>query len=162
EGSDFAFALDTQTGKLKWKQPLGTQFMQDRGNGPRGSVTVDGDALYLIRGGGDLHCLAAADGKPRWQKALKTDLGGTIMSGWGYSESPLVDGDLLICTPGGDQGTLAALNKKTGAVVWRSKDWKEPCAYSSPIVAEVDGVRQYIQFTRSGVAGVAAKDGTLL
>ena len=162
EGSDFAFALDTETGKLKWKQPLGAQFNQDRGDGPRGSVSVDGDALYLIRGGGELDCLAAADGKPLWKKDLKSDLGGALMSGWGYSESPLVDGELVICTPGGDKGTLAALNKKTGAVVWRSVDWKEAAGYSSPIVAEVDGVRQYIQFTRGGVGGVGAKDGTLL
>ncbi len=164
DGNDFVFALDTETGKLKWKQPLGPQFVQDRGDGPRGSVTVDGGALYLIRGGGALHCLAAADGKARWQKSLKSDLGGAIMSAWdwGYSESPLVDGDLVICTPGGAQGTLAALNKKTGEVVWRSTDWKETGGYSSPIVAEVDGVRQYIQLTRGGVAGVAAKDGTLL
>src|ERR1044071_4301527 len=70
EGSDFAFALDTQTGKLKWKQALGTQFNQDRGDGPRGSVTVEGGSLYLIRGGGELDCLAAADGKPIWKKDL--------------------------------------------------------------------------------------------
>lgn len=81
---------------------------------------------------------------------------------WGFSESPLVDGEWVICTPGGDKGTMAALNKKTGSVVWRSIDWKEVGGYSSSIVAEVDGVRQYIQFTRGGVGGVAAKDGRLL
>jgi outer membrane protein assembly factor BamB len=162
--SDFAFALDTETGQLKWKQPHGPQFKQDRGDGPRGSVTADGDALYLIRGGGELHCLDSASGKPRWQKGLKADLGGAIMSqwDWGFSESPLVDGDLVICTPGGNKGTMAALDKKSGEVVWRSTDWKERGGYSSPIVAEVDGVRQYIQFARGGVAGVAAKDGKLL
>lgn len=135
EGSDFAFALDTKTGTLKWKQPLGPQFVQDRGDGPRGAVTVDGDVLYLIRGGGELHCLAAADGKPRWKKNLRSDLGGDVMSQW---------------------------DKKTGDVVWRSTDWTEKGGYSSPIVAEVDAIRQYIQFARGGVAGVAAKDGTLL
>jgi hypothetical protein len=73
-----------------------------------------------------------------------------------------VDGELVICTPGGSKGTLAALNKKIGDVVWRSTDWTEKGGYSSPIVAEVDGIRQYIQFAHGGVAGVAAKDGTLL
>ncbi len=164
DGSDFAFALDTKTGKLKWKQPLGAQFIMDRGDGPRGSVTVDGDKLYLIRGGGQIHCLNAADGKMIWQKDFRKDLGGNIMSraDWGFSESPLVDGDLVICTPGGDQGTMAALNKNTGQVVWRSKEWTDLGGYSSPVVAVIGGVRQYIQFARNGVAGVAAKDGKLL
>lgn len=164
DNSDFAFALNTETGKLIWKQPLGKQFIQDRGDGPRGSVTVDGENLYLIRGGGQLHCLAATDGKLLWQKDFRNDLGGDIMSqwDWGCSESPLVDGELVICTPGGSKGTLAAINKKTGDVVWRSTDWTDNGGYSSPIVAEVDGVRQYIQYTRGGVAGVAAKDGTVL
>lgn len=164
DGNDFAFALDTKTGNLKWKQPLGTQFIMDRGDGPRGAVTVDGDKLYLIRGGGQLHCLSAVDGKLLWQKDFRTDLGGDIMSrwDWGFSESPLIDGDLVICTPGGSEGTMAALDKNTGKVVWRSKEWTDLGGYSSPIVAEVDGVRQYIQLTRKGVAGVAAKSGKLL
>ncbi len=164
DGNDFAFALDVKTGALKWKQTLGALYVQDRGDGPRGSVTVDGDKLYLIRGGGQLHCLSAADGKLIWQKDFRTELGGNIMSqtDWGYSESPLVDGNLVICTPGGEKGTMAALDKNTGAVVWQSKEWTDLGGYSSPIVAEVDGVRQYIQLTRQGVAGIAAKDGKLL
>lgn len=163
-GSDFAFALDTKTGELKWKQPLGKEFVMDRGNGPRGAVTADGDKLYLIRGGGQIHCLSAADGKMIWQKDFRTDLGGSIMSNWdwGFSESPLVDGNLVICTPGGDRGTMTALDKNTGEVVWRTKEWTDLGGYCSPIVAEIDGVRQYIQYTRKGMAGVAAKDGKLL
>jgi len=159
---DFAFALDTETGRLKWKQPLGSQYVMDRGDGPRGSVTVDGDKLYLIRGGGQLHCLRAADGKMLWQKDFIKDLGGKIMSGWGFSESPLVDGNLVICTPGGENGTMAALDKNSGNVVWRSTEWTDIGGYSSSIAVVIDGVRQYIQLTRKGVAGVAAKDGKLL
>ena len=164
EKGDFAFALDTQTGKLKWKQTLGETFVQDRGNGPRGSVTVAGDKLYLIRGGGQIHCLSASTGKMLWQKDFKKDFGGNIMSrqNWGFSESPLVDGNLLICTPGGSGGAMAALDKNSGAVVWRSKEWTDLGGYSSPVVAEVDGVRQYIQLAREGVVGIAAKDGKLL
>jgi len=164
KNGDFAFALDTQTGKLKWKQTLGEIFVQDRGNGPRGSVTVDGDKLYLIRGGGQIHCLAASTGKILWQKDFRKDFGGDIMSrqNWGFGESPLVDGNLVICTPGGSGGTMAALDKNSGTVVWRSTEWTDVGGYSSPIVAEVDGVRQYIQLTRQGVAGIAAKDGKLL
>lgn len=163
-GKDFAFALDTRTGKLVWKQDLGPMFVMDRGNGPRGSVSVDGDKLYLVRGGGQIHCLSAADGKMIWQKDFRKDFGGNIMSGtdWGFSESPLVDGNLVICTPGGSQGSIAALDKNTGRVVWRSKGLTALGGYSSAIVAEIGGVRQYIQLTRQGVAGVAASDGKVL
>lgn len=163
-GNDFAFALDTKTGQLKWKQELGKQFAEDRGNGSRGSVTVDGDKLYLIRGGGQLHCLAAADGKMLWQKDFRTDFDGNIMSrhDWGFSESPLVEGDLVICTPGGEKGTMLALNKNTGETVWRSTEWTDLGGYSSPIIVDVAGVRQIIQLTRKGVAGVDVKNGKLL
>ena len=163
---DFAFALDINTGNLKWKQELGAEYVDpgNRGNGARGSVTVDGDKLYLIRGGGQIHCLAAADGKMIWQKDFTTDFGGRLMSApnWGFSESPLVDGNLVICTPGGTNGTMAALDKNTGAVVWRSKEWIDPTGFSSAIVAEVGGIRQYIQQASKGVAGISAKDGKLL
>ena len=166
DGKDFAFALDTQTGNLKWKQDLGDEYKDpgNRGGGPRGSVTVDGDKLYLIRGGGQIHCLSATDGKMIWQKDFTSDFGGKLMSSpnWGVSESPLIDGNLVICTPGSDNGTMAALDKNTGAVVWRSKEWTDPCGFSSAIVAEVGGIRQYIQQAGKGVAGISAKDGKLL
>jgi len=162
DGNDFAFALDTQTGNLKWKQNLGELVILDRGDGPRGSVTVDGNKLYLIRGGGQIHCLSATDGKMIWQKDFKEDFGGKIMSQWGYSESPLVDGNLVICTPGGSQGTMIALNKNTGNVEWVCKEWTDNAGYSSPIIADVNGIRQYIQQSNKGVAGVSAKDGKLL
>ena len=159
---DFAFALDTKTGNLKWEQILGEQSVVDRGNGPRGSVTIDGDKLYLIRGTGQIHCLSAADGKMIWQKDFIKDFDGKLMSRWGYSESPLIDGNLVICTPGGRQGTMVALDKNTGAIVWQCKEWTDDAGHSSPIVAEVDGTRQFIQQSAKGVAGVSAKDGKLL
>ena len=158
----FAFALDTKTGTLKWKQELGREFVEDRESAPRGSVTVDGDKLYLIRGIGQIHCLSAADGKVIWQKDFIEDFKGKIMSRWGYSESPLIDGNLVICTPGGNDGTMAALDKNTGNVVWRTEEWTDQAGHSSPIVAEIDGVRQYIQQAAKGVAGVSAKDGKVL
>ncbi|MCL2728330.1 MAG: PQQ-like beta-propeller repeat protein [Bacteroidales bacterium] len=163
-GIDFAFAVDTETGTLKWKQILGTEHIdaQNRGNGGRGSVTVDGEKLYLIRGGGQIHCLLAMDGKILWQKDFKDDFGGILMSNWGFSESPLIDGDLVICAPGGEEGTIVALDKNSGALVWRTKELTDKSAYSSPIVANIEGVRQYIQLTEKCVAGVAAKDGKLL
>jgi outer membrane protein assembly factor BamB len=161
-GSDVVIAIDTRSGKQVWASRVGEAFKQDRGDGPRGTPTVDGNALYAVSGRGEVICLATADGARQWSVNFRNDLGGRLMSGWGYSESPLVDGDKLIVTPGGQGGTLAALDKKTGKVIWRSNDLKDAAGYSSPIVAEVAGVRQYIQTTAKGVAGVAADSGKLL
>src|SRR5262249_24942439 len=120
------------------------------------------DVLYALGGQGELVCLAVADGKKRWGVSLRRDLGGDMMSGWGYAESPLVDGDKLICSPGGRRGTLAALDKKTGKVLWRSAGLTDRSAYSSAVVAEVGGVRMYVQMTREGFVGVRARDGKFL
>ena len=151
QGHDFAFALDTRTGNLKWQQVLGDHFVQDYGDGPRGTITVDGDKLYLVRGGGQVHCLKAIDGAMVWQRDFVADFGGRITGPWGYSESLLVDGDLVIATPGGREGTMVALDKNTGETVWIAKEWTDQAGYSSPIVAVVDGVRQYIQQSANGV-----------
>jgi len=164
EGNDFAFALDTKSGNLIWKQNLGALSVsfQNRGDGPRGSVTVDGNRLYLIRGAGQIHCLSADDGKMIWERDLVKDFDGKMMSDWGYSESPLIDGNLVLCSPGGNQGAVVALDKSSGAVVWQCNEVTDQAGYSSPIVAEVDGVRQYIQLTGKGIVGIDAKGGKLL
>jgi outer membrane protein assembly factor BamB len=140
------------------------------GDGPRATPTIDGKHLYALGSQGDLVCLdiSAAAPKEVWRKNLVKDFGGEMMSGWGYSESPLVDGKLLIVTPGGEQGTLAALDKVTGAVVWRSKELKQLAPYTSVTAADINGVPQYIQSSyvdeKEGgyLNGFAAKDGKLL
>lgn len=161
-GKDAVIALDVANGKKVWSGAVGGAFNNPYGDGPRCTPTVDGDVLYALGGGGDLVCLTVADGKKRWGINLKRDLSGQMMSGWGYAESPLVDGDRLICSPGGKRGTLAALDKKTGQVIWRSEGLTDLAAYSSIIVAEVGNVRTYVQMTREGVVGVAARDGKFL
>jgi outer membrane protein assembly factor BamB len=123
---------------------------------------VDGDVLFCLTGHGELLCVETKGGKVRWRVNLRKNLGGEMASGWGYSESVLVDGDRVICTPGGGKGALAALDKKNGKVVWRSTKWTARATYSSIIVAEIGGVKQYVQVTGSGVAGIAAEDGELL
>ncbi len=171
---EFALCLSTKDGKRIWKTPLpvGKQNYRDtsRGNGPRGSVTVDGDLLYMVGARGDLTCLKAADGSKVWSVSYSDDFGGNP-GAWGYSESVLIDGDKLICTPGGKQGTMAALDKKTGKVIWRSKELTDSAVYCSPIVADIAGVRQYITQTNAGPkgredpgasVGVRASDGKLL
>jgi len=158
---EFVLAIDVQKGTKVWTTEFNTRPNLDRGDGPRGTPTVDGDLIYAIGGGGELVCLKT-DGEKVWNLSLKGDLGGKMMSGWGYSESPLVDGDKVICTPGGEKGTLAALDKKKGTVLWRSKEFTDPAGYSSIMPMTVNGVKQYVQMTGKSVAGVAADDGRLL
>jgi outer membrane protein assembly factor BamB len=160
--TEYVLALDTKTGQELWSAKIEPVFSNDWGDGPRSTPTVDGDLLVALGAGGELVCLETAAGKIRWQVNLQKDLGGRMMTSWGYTESPLVDGDQVVCTPGGGQGTFAALDKKTGRVLWRSRELTDPAAYSSMIVAEVGGVRQYINMTGRGVASVAADDGRLL
>jgi outer membrane protein assembly factor BamB len=160
--SEFVFVLDVRTGKRLWNTEIGALFTEGHGDGPRATPTFEDGRLYALGGRGDLACLDAKTGKKLWAINLRKDLGGEMMSGWGYTESPLIDGQHVICTPGGDRGTLAALDKLTGKVVWRSTDLKDRAAYSSAVVAEVGGVRQYIQSTGKAVVGVAAQNGKLL
>ena len=162
DGREFVLALDVTTGKKVWSTPFAPLFQQNRGDGPRATPTVDGDRVYAVGGQGELVCLEAAAGKIVWQKNLRKDLGGDMMSGWGYSESPLIDGDKVVCTPGGSKGAVAALDKKTGNVLWRSRGFTDKAAYSSLVVGTAGGILQYVQMTGDGVTGVAADDGRLL
>jgi outer membrane protein assembly factor BamB len=152
--------LDAKTGKQLWSAAIGPIFKNGWGDGPRATPTVDGERVYALSGNGTLGCINLKDGKGVWKVNMR-EFGGKIPN-WGYTESVLVDGAHVICTPGGDQGTLLALDKATGKKVWQSADWKDGAQYSSPIVATHDGTRQYIQLTMQHVAGVSAKDGKLL
>jgi outer membrane protein assembly factor BamB len=136
-------------------------YLTGWGSGPRSTPTVDGDAVYFLGPRGDLVRLKTADGSKVWAVNLKGDFGGGI-PGWGYSESVLIDGDHLVCTPGGKNGTILALDKSTGKKVWQSKELTDGAAYASIIAADVDGVRQYITQTSTAAVGVRAKDGKLL
>lgn len=162
ETKEFVYALDLTTQKKVWSTEVGPYFPHRNGSGPRGAPTVVGDVLYCLTGPGELFCVATKDGSIRWQKNLKKDLEGQMASGWGYSESPLVDGDKVVVTPGGKKGAIAAFDRKTGDLLWRSKALTSRATYSSIIVATIGGVKQYVQVTGDGVAGVAAADGALL
>jgi outer membrane protein assembly factor BamB len=173
--TEFVVALDLSASPPKelWAVSMGPKYVQ-KGNkwntGPSAAPAVDGGLVVAQSGNGELVCVEAATGAKKWQKSLPKDLGGEVNPiggspdnrGWGFACSPLVDGDNVICVPGGAQGMLAALNKKTGEVVWRSKGLPDQATYASPVKAEIGGVAQYVQMTNEGVAGVAAKDGALL
>ena len=160
-------------GKELWATKIGPVF-DFKGNqwsrGPNGTPAVDGNLLYALGSQGILVCLDIAKGEEKWRKNLPRQMAGQVNNifgfvpnfGWGYSWSPLVDGDRLIIVPGGPKGLMAALDKKTGAEVWRSVKVPDQATYSSPIVADVLGVRQYIVMVQDGAVGIAARDGSAL
>src|SRR5262249_26376682 len=109
-----------------------------------------------------LACVEPAKGEIKWKKNLQTDFAGKVGM-WAYAESPLIDGDMLVCTPGGKEATLAALNKKTGETLWKaSVPEGDAAGYSSVIVVDVAGKRQYVQFVANGLVGIDAKSGKYL
>jgi outer membrane protein assembly factor BamB len=161
--SSSVVALNTADGKKVWSAKLGKPGAPGTPafEGPRATPTVEGGVLVAVGQWGELVCLDSATGKELWRKDYDKDFGGKRPQ-WGYAESPLIDGDKVVITPGGAEGAVVALNKKTGAVIWRSKEFTDAPHYSSLIVAEIGGVRQYIQLTAESVAGIAAADGKLL
>ena len=161
---EFVLALGTKDGQRIWSQRVGKVGPNSALQYPaaRSTPTVDGALLFALGSDGDLACLETASGKVVWQKNLRSDFGGKP-GAWAYSESPLVDGDLLVCTPGGKEATLVALNKKTGETVWKcSTPEADQANYASIIVVNAAGRKQYVQFLSKGLVGVDAKTGVLL
>jgi outer membrane protein assembly factor BamB len=160
--TEYVMALAEDDGKELWAVKVGAVRSDGGGYaGPRCSPTVDGDFVYALGLNGDLLCLKVADGAEVWRKDLRKDFKGAP-GGWGYSESPLIDGDKLLVTPGGKEATLVALDKKTGETTWKGVVPEgDGAAYASIIAVEVDGKRQYIQFLHGGVVGLSA-DGKFL
>ncbi len=163
--NEFVEARSARDGKRVWSARLGK--VGNPGQNPsypaaRSTPTVVGDRLFALGSDGDLVCLETATGKERWRKSLRADFGGQP-GVWAYAESPLVDGERLLCTPGGTNATLVALNKNTGAVIWRSAvPGGDEATYASAIIVEAGGVRQYVQFLAKGLVGVDAQTGKFL
>lgn len=153
------FARNLANGDVLWTTPCGPAYREGAGNGPRSTPTVDGDFVYVMGGGGELSCVAAETGRIQWQKNILREFGASNIT-WGICESVLIDGEKLICTPGGRGATMVALNKQNGNLIWRAAVPGNPQAsYASPIVATVGGVKQYVTFTSNAVIGVRANDG---
>jgi outer membrane protein assembly factor BamB len=165
ENNDYSYviALNVRDGKTLWTSKLGKPGAPGMPafDGPRSTPTIEGGLLVAVGQWGEIACLDAATGKELWRKDYARDFGGKRPT-WGYSESPLIDGEKVVITPGGAEGSIVALNKKTGALLWRSKGFSDPPHYSSLIIEEIGGVRQYIQLTAQSVVGVAAADGKVL
>lgn len=156
-------ACQAGTGELLWQTPLGATSRN-----PCSTPTADGARLFALGPDGQLACLDTATGEIRWRRDLMSDFGGRLMSGRGYGESPLVDGDRLICTPGGPDAELVALDKFSGAVVWQTRfpavgpAGRDGAAFASCVPSLGGGVRQFVQLHGRGLVGVAADDGRLL
>ena len=171
DGGQHVIAVSQKDGKLLWKTKVGPVW-EDRYGGARGTPTIDGDRVYAISTEGGLVCLDAKNGKEVWRKSLASDFGGVMSAGqnvhWKFSESPLIDGDKILATPGSENAAIVALNKKTGAEIWRTKipelgeKGAKGAAYSSIVVSNGAGVRQYVQLLGQGVIGVEAKTGKYL
>ncbi|MCB1208447.1 MAG: PQQ-like beta-propeller repeat protein [Verrucomicrobiales bacterium] len=158
---EYVIAVDATTGKEKWSTEAGPLLQNKWGNGPRSTPTVSDGKVYAISGKGTLICLNAADGKEIWSTRMVEDLGGKLQS-WGYTESPLVEGDLVVCTPGGSAGTMAAFEKSSGKKAWQTAGWDDVAQYASVAPAVIHGRRQLVQLTGKSIAGVAPEDGKVI
>lgn len=160
-------AIDLKTRKVVWQTPITDGPPQHGYEGSRCTPTVDGDRLYVVSSNGGVACLARGDGELIWKKTFADEYGSGGQA-WGYGESPLVDGDRVIVTPGTDKALMVALDKTTGKEVWRTAagdlggNGKQEAGYASAVVGNGGGVKQYVQMTGKGAVGVRAKDGKLL
>jgi outer membrane protein assembly factor BamB len=163
--NEFVQALAVADGRPLWTTRIGNVGKPKQNPaypGARSTPTIDGNMLYALGSDGDLACMDIARGKIRWQKNLIRDFGGSSGT-WAYSESPLIDGNLVVVTPGGNDATLIALNKKTGDVVRKFPVPEgDNAGYSSIIIVNAAGARQYVQFLAKGLVGIDTKTGKVL
>ena len=156
---EFVLAIDVKTGRKIWETPTGRSFRESRGDGPRGTPTLDGERLFALAADGTLVCLEVATGKKIWTVDLMKRFGAYVPE-WGISESPLVDGDRLIVTPGGRGAAIVALHKNTGETIWKSQS--DSAGYSSAIAFTLGGVRQIAILTGEAAVGLNIETGALL
>ena len=159
---EYLSCFDRETGKQLWKTKTGQPWNEgaESWQGSRSTPTVDGDMVYVITPQGQLVACATADGQERFRVDLKAQFGGKKGESWGYSESPLVDDNRLVCTPGGEQATLVALDKKTGKPIWSCPmKGDRGAGHSSIVISQPKGRKVYIQTTAAGAFAVDAQTG---
>ena len=152
-------AFELATGKLLWSVKVGDHFTNGRGGGPRGTPTLVDDLVYTLGTSGWLGCYKTADGAEVWKFSVFDRFGSKNIN-WGLSESVLIEGDLLICGPGGEGSSVVALDRMTGKTVWTSKGLDDKAGYASAVAATIAGKRQVIHFNHSSAVGVSLADGS--
>jgi outer membrane protein assembly factor BamB len=158
--------MSAADGRIIWKKNITSNVPKHGHDGSRCTPSIDGDRLYAIASSGQIACLTAEDGREVWSRDFGKEWGGR-MPNWGFSESPLVDGDWVLCTPGGPDAMMVALDKRTGKEIWRSRAnignaRRQEAGYSSIVISNACGVKQYVQLIGTGVIGVRASDGNFL
>jgi outer membrane protein assembly factor BamB len=148
-------------GKPRWTAEDGKAWTGQH-PGTRSTPTIDGDRLYAASPLGELVCLEAATGKPIWRTNILQKFGASNIR-WALAESPIVDGNRLICTPGGPQTAVVALDKATGNVMWKSPTADGDAAgYATPALVEYQGLRMVLTLMAKALIGVNADTGDLL
>ncbi|MCA9054341.1 MAG: PQQ-like beta-propeller repeat protein [Planctomycetaceae bacterium] len=167
DGAQAVICADAASGEVQWSTPITDKNPKHSYGGSRCTPTIDGDRLYAVSSDGKIACLKISDGSLVWSEAFQ-QWGGKMMSGWGFSESPLVDGDWVLCTPGGQDAMVVALNKLDGSLVWQSAipsigdRGGDGAGYASIVVSNGGGVKQYVTTVGRGAIGIRAKDGKFL
>ena len=167
DGGQAVIAAKAEDGSILWKKVITDANPKHDLKGSRCTPSVDGDHLYVVTSNGSIACLKADNGDVLWQRQF-SDWDGKMMSGWGYSESPLVDGDRVLCTPGGPDALVVCLDKMTGKEIWackpafEGKAGKDGAGYSSIVISNALGIKQYVQLTGRGLIGMRADDGKQL
>ena len=162
DGTERLLALDEETGALLWSQTWPAAYrniMWKFANGPRTPPTVDGDRVYVLGAAGMLVCLDTESGEIIWQVDTDTEYDMTVPV-YGISNSPLVEGDLLISVIGGEpDAKIVAFDKTTGKEVWRALEMTSEAGYSSPIIIDAGGVRQLILWHPTALTSLNPETG---
>jgi outer membrane protein assembly factor BamB len=156
---DVIRAFDLQSGQERWRYSYEDASGDNYGYA-RSTPAIDGETLYAVSRMGKLICLEALTGKLLWQKDLIAEFGGRLPS-WEMAVSPVIDGDRLIVVPGGNNASVVALNKKDGQVIWKGGGSEAP-GYATPVVAVINGKKQYVCFLARSVVGVDAENGQVI
>jgi len=163
--NEFVEALDVHDGKRMWSTRIGNVGNpKQQPNFPtaRSTPTVEGDFLYALSSDGDLDCMDIKNGSVRWKKNLRSDFGGKTAE-WAYAESPLIDGEALVCAPGGSEATVVALGKTSGDLIWKCPlAESDDAGFSSAIVVDTGEIREYVRLLTKGLVGIEASTGRLL